>query len=325
MAEVGIGMKGFLGFGEESTYGLPVARTKFLEINSESINKTRPLIESGALYREGILDTKFVQGAVEVGGDVEFDAQYEGWLKLLKHVMGQVTTSQPDVTGAPTVYRHLFQHTPVLPTGLTFEVFRDTSGFVSEPNKSFIYQGCKVTSLQIQNGVGELLRVTASIMAQNEIRAAKSVEAFSSSRLAAYHQGTLKWDGSDAEVASYNLTINNSLGTRPKLGSQLTREPLRDGKLMVSGSFQGEFDTWAKHDDFLNAQKKVLNIRYNGNVIQGGLQEYIDMNMTVAVITGYRVVLNSPGRIIAEFDFKAYRTTSIGELEVTVQNTESSI
>lgn len=322
MAEVGIGMKGYLGYGVESTYGTIVSRTLFQEINSESIVKNRELVESASIYRAGILNTKVVQGAVSVAGDIEFDAQYEGWETLLKHVFGAVQSTQQ---GSTSAYRHNFTIADVLPTGLSFEVFRDSSNFASESNKAFIYSGCKITSMTFSAAVSELLKISMSIFGQNEERRTKTSETFNTSRLAVYHQGVLKWNTVDREVSAFSVTLNNSLDPRPKLGSQLSREPLRNAKVEVSGSFTAEFSSWAMYDDFLNAAERVLNVHFDGPLIQNGYPYYIDMNVNVGIITGLRVNLNAPGRLILELDFKGYRTTSINELVIELQNTVTSV
>lgn len=320
---VGIGMKGYIGFGEESTYGTPVTRTKFLDILGESIQYQRPLIESQGLYRVGVLDSKVVQGAVEVGGDFSFEAQYDGWEKLAKQVFGAVNST--NIAG--TAYKHLFTIADSLPTGLTFEVFRDQSGFTSEQNRAFIYKGCKINSMQFACGVGELLKVTCAIMGRDVERQAKTSETFTTTPLAVYHRGLLKWGGVDAEVSQFQLTLANGLDARPLLGTALTREPLRGSKVQVTGSFTAEFDSPAKFDDFLNAASRVLNVRFDGPLITGGLGQgyYIDMNINVGILTSVRIILNSPGRIMMEVDFKGYRTASINEVELAIQNTLTSV
>lgn len=322
MANVGIGMKSYLGFGEESVFATIVPRTKFFDISSESVVKSRDLIESGALYRTGILGSKVVQGQVGIAGEMEFEAQYEGWEVLAKHAFGSVQSTQQ---GATAAWRHNFTIADVLPTGLSLEIYRDSSNFASESSKAFVYAGCKITSISFASSVGELLKVSGSVLGSNEERRSKSTESFSTSPLAVYHQGLLTWDSGDAEVTNFRIMLNNQLDLRPKLNSQISREPIRQGKVEVTGSFTAEFDSWRKYDDFLNAAQRTLNVHFTGPEIQPGYPYYIDLNLNIAIITNLRVNLNSPGRIILEIDFKAYRTTSVNELVMEIQNTLTSI
>lgn len=317
---VGLGLTGFLGFGQESTYGTPVARTNFLEINEESIETNEGRIESAALAQVGIRNTKLAQGGISVEGDFSFDAQYSGWERLMKHLMGKVTSSQPDVTSNPTVWDHAFTIADQLPTGLTIEVFRGTETFVTEPNKSFIYEGCLLTSGAFSCGVDDLLNCSFSMMGEDENRGAKSSPTYSSSKLAVYHQGTILWNNDDVEASEFSFTINNVLEMRPKLGSRRTRPPTRSGKLEVTGTIMMEFVSWSQYDDFRNATERTFKATFIGDTITGTFKNTITIDVPIAVIMGHRVTLEAPGRIQMEIDFKAYRTDVAGELTFTMRN-----
>jgi len=317
---VGLGLVGFLGYGQESVYGTPIARTNFLEINEESIGVEEPQIESGALAAVGIRNTKSVQGGVSVAGDFGFDAQYAGWERLLKHLMGSISSSRPDVTSYPTVWDHTFDIANSLPTGLTLEVYRATEDFVTEPSKSFIYDGCLISAGSFSCGVDDLLKCRFTVIGHNEARGSKSTPSYNTSKLAVYHQGIIKWNANDVEVSNFTIDIANTLEGRPKLGSRYTRQPKRSGKLTVSGTFQAEFTSWAEYDDFRAATERVFNAQFIGDVIGGTYYNQITFNLPVAKIVSHKVVLNSPGRLIMEVNFKAYRTDSANELTVVMRN-----
>ena len=321
----GIGMRSFFGFGEESTYGSPVTRTNYIEINSESFMKQVARLESSSIIRRGILNTKVGAGAISLEGDVEFDAHYDGWLKLAKHAMGTVTTTQPDVTNAPTAYNHQFTIADTLPTGLTVEIFRDNAQFTTEPNKSFLYKGCKVNSMQLSCGVDEILKVTCGLVGQDEGRVAKSTDSYNTARFAMYHQGVVLWNGEDIEVSQFSVTVDNQYAARPKLGSQFTREYLPDQKIAVSGSLTAEFSSWNQYDDFINTTEREMIATFTGPTIAGSITYLIKLTMPIALLNNVRIMLNQPGRIMAEMDFKAYRTASANELTMDVRNISSTV
>lgn len=323
-SDVGLGLVGFLGIGQESTYGSAVSRTNFFEINEESIEVSEGRIESAALARVGMLNTKLAQGGIGVSGGFGFDAQYGGWERLLKHLFGTITSSNPDPTNAATVWDHKFTIADTLPTGLTVEVFRDTGGFTTEPNKSFLYQGCALTSGTFSCGVDDLLRTRFELMGRQEARAAKSTPTYDTSKLAVYHQGTILYNGDDKEVSEFSVTLNNSLEFRPKLGSRIGRQPKRSGKLQVTGSFVMEFISWAEYDDFRNATERTFTAEFLGDTISGTLKNRIYFDINVAVISGCRVVNSAPGRLTLDVGFKAYRTTTKYELEITLRNTTTA-
>lgn len=322
---VGVGFRGHFGYGEESTYGTAVARSHFTEINSESVQLEEARIESESLYRRGIINTRVSQGAKTVNGDVEFEAGYGGWLKLAKHAFGRVDTSTPDPTSASTVKRHKFTIQDTLPTGLTVELYRDTGDFVTGPNEAHLYSGCKISSMSFDCAVDEILKVGVSFIGRDENRGAKSTPNFSTERLAVYHQGKLVWGSDELPVENFNVSLNNNLEYRPKLNSRVTREPLPSGKVEVTGSFTTEFDNEAQYDDFRNATERALVITFTGLNISGSFDRYIKLTCNVVILSSVRMMLNNVGRIMAEIDFKAYRSLTLNELELEVQNTETGI
>lgn len=322
---VGLGMRSFIGFGDESTWGTPVTRTNYIELISESISKQVDRIISNSILRRGVLNTHVGAGAISVGGDISFDATYGGWLKIAKHAFGTVVTSSPDVTNAPTARQHVFSIADTPLAGLTFEVFRDTSQFVTEPNKSFIYSGCKVSSMEMSCGVDEILRVNASLIGKDEARGSKSTDSYTTSHVAVYHQGVVKFNTTDIEVDTFNVRIDNGFGGRPKLGSQYSREPVPEQKLAVTGSFEMEFAEWAQIDDFYNTTSREFKVTFLGDLIAGSIYNMIEITCPVSILDNVRVVLEQPGRIKIAADFRAYRTTSANEITMTVRNTETSI
>ncbi len=322
---VGLGMRSFIGFGDESVWGTPVSRTNYIELISESISKQVARIESNSILRRGVRNTHVTAGMISVEGDIVFDATYGGWLKIAKHAFGSVSTSQPDVTNAPTGYQHVFTIGDTPLAGMTFEVYRDSSQFVTESSKSFLYRGMKVSNLELSCGVDEILRVTAGLIGTDESRVSKSTDTYTSSRVAVYHQGTVRWNTTDVEVDNFSIRIDNGFGARPKLGSQYSREPVPENKLEVGGSFEMEFASWAEYDDFCNTTEREFKVSFQGSNLGGSIYELIQLVCPVSLLNNVRVVLDKPGRVKIAADFKAYRTDSANEVTMTVRNTDSSI
>jgi len=325
----GLGMNSWLGFGEESSYGTAGTRTNFLEIESETLMKEVTRIEAVSILRRGVVDNKVLSGTVHVAGDMAFPVQYDGWLKLLKHAFGAVADSQPDVTNAPTVYKHTFTIQDVLPTGLTFEVFRDTTQFTTEPNKSFVYTGCKIEKIDFSCAIDEVLKCSVGIMGQNEARAARSSSnpPFSTSPYVIFTQGILTYNNNDLEVNNVNLSLSNGLAARYKLGSALTREPVADVKIAATGSFECEFQDWNEYDDFVNTTERTLTLNFTGPSIQGGQSYKMNFTMTQVFIEKVKLSLDKPGRILMTIDFKCFRnsTSTINEIIADVYNTSATV
>lgn len=323
--DVGLGMRSYFGFGEESTWGTPVAPSNFIEINSESLNKQVGRIKASSIIRRGLRNTHVTPGGIMVEGDVSFEAQYDGWLKLAKHAFGTLVTSQPDVTGAPTAYQHKFTIADTPLTGLSVEVYRDTAQFVTEPSMAHRYAGCKVSRIEFGCAVDENLRVTCGFLGKDEARVAKATDSYNSARLAIYHQGVVKWNGEDIEVGSFNIALDNGLGMRPKLGSRYSREMVPDQKLNVTGSFEMEFKSWQQYDDFCNTEEREFRATFEGATIQGSIKQLILLVVPIGILNNVRASAEAPGRIMLNADFEAYRSESQNELELTVRNASASV
>jgi hypothetical protein len=326
MANAGLGMRSFLGFGEEVTWGTPVARTNFIEILNESITKNVGRIESQSILRRGIRNTHVVPGMVTVEGDIAFEATYDGWLKLAKHAFGAVASAQPDAGGSPLVYEHTFTLADTPPVGLTCEVFRDTSQFSSEPNKSFIYAGCKVSTFELACAVDEILKCQVSLVGKDEARGAKSTDTYGTAKVAVFHQGVIKWNGVDIEASSFSFRFDNGFGGRPKLGSQYSREPVTENKLEVGGSFEMDFESWDQYDDFVNTTEREFIAEFTGDTIQNAFKQMIKVTVPRALLHNVKVVLERPGRITVAADFKGYRHSSgTNEATMVVRNASATV
>ncbi len=105
----------------------------------------------------------------------------------------------------------------------------------------------------------------------------------------------------------------------------MTREPVRDAKLEVVGSFTTEFSSWAQYDDFRNATEREMIITYTGDTIGGSVAKTVKLECGVAVLTDETVVAAAPGRILIDQSFKAYRTTSANELILTMINETATV
>jgi len=323
---VGVGLTGFLGFGKESVYGTPVARTDFLEINSEAIETQEKVVESAALAQVGIRTTRRAQGAVSVQGTFDYDAGYSGWERLMTQTMGSISSARPDVTNAPTVWDHTIGIADILPTGMTFEVFRGTETFVTEPNKSFVYSGCQITQVQLSCKVDDLLKVQFSMFGMQEARQAKSTPTYPTDPLAVFTQGLCTWNNNDVSCENFQITFNNDLEQRFKLGSRFTRQPTRRGKLSVEIMFEAEFTQWAEYDDFRNATQRAFVAQFIGPSIAGtGFFRQITLTIPIGIIIAHKVMLKQPGRLIMQITAKAYRDgLGTNELAVVFRNTTTA-
>jgi hypothetical protein len=85
---------GIVGLGEESTYGTSVARTKFIEITSDSTDHSQDRMRVAGINGNSIDKTDIELGRITAGGDLGFEARYEGNELVYKHAMGGAAVAE---------------------------------------------------------------------------------------------------------------------------------------------------------------------------------------------------------------------------------------
>lgn len=155
------GLSGSAGFAIESTYGTPVTVTQFVPIVSESLVGSRARLESqGILAGRRILsDGQWAEGVIDVGGDFQCELYDRSCGKLLRAMLGSVST------GAPSGGYYAHTITPgSLPT-LTAQIGRPDSTATVQP---YTYTSLTVASWQMNAKVNEIVTLGLTFAGQNE-------------------------------------------------------------------------------------------------------------------------------------------------------------
>ena len=316
----GIGNNSFVGVGEEVTYGTAVARNRFLLQNSESIAPAEQNVEAGSIYRRGRHALRHVQGRVEVGGDITFNPQYssQALMIFLKHKLGAIASSQPDVTAAPTVYRHTFTPATALPTGLSIEVGKDVL--------AHLHAGCKVTSIGMRFTPGEMAECTVGIMGRETTSIDDSALVYTEGKLMVATNTTVTWAGNAQSCRDFTITIDNPLERRYFINSRFTSEPLRSGKTRVTGSFTIELADAVLYSDFRNLTQRALILTATGDTIAGGYAFEALFTMSVAKLVAGVAQANTEGVMTIPYSFEAFLDdNNANELSVRLQNEASGV
>lgn len=259
-----------IGFVDETTFGTPVAVTRFYEFVSESIKMDQARIESSAL-RSGtrvMRSDRWALGKKTVGGDVTFELANKSFGLLFKHMFGGVATAQPDSGGNPTVYKHTF--TPgAYPTSMTAQVGRTDVGGTTRP---FTYHGCRVESWELGCSVDEIASLKVSLNGEDEDTSTSlaTVSYPASLTLLTFVNGTLSIGGSSASVMSASVAGQNGLATdRYFLGSVLRKQQLEMGMRTYTGTFEAEFESLTHYNRFVNGTEAEIILNFQGGVISG--------------------------------------------------------
>lgn len=325
MGTSGFGHALRFGVGEESTYGTAVAVTDFFDVVSENFQASHNPVESGGVDTIGVKSANVAAGSVGFTGDAVIEARYTGMEKLFKHAMGGYAYT----AGTGT---HAFTIAAALPTGLTIEAYRDTSAFLTpDANKSLLYAGGKINSLTLDASLDAFLRLTCGFVAQTETRTAKTVtQTVGTGNLIVFTQGVLTYESAPVannviKVANFTLSLNNNLDTnKRRLGSRYILEPVRSGKISVSGSFSCDFISYTHYNDFLAATSKQITLVFTGGVV-GAFTEKMTITVPLGKVTSNPVSTNSPGQYIQEVSFKGYRDGSNNEFSISLVNNAASV
>ena len=358
MGSFGLGHNAYLGVGEESSYGTIVARDKFFDLLNESMVAEHRRIEAASLNQIGIRKNRIANGSLRFRGSVSMHLAYPDMGRFLKHALGgYVDPAAANATNG-SLYDHTFTIADALPTGLTLEIFRDTSSFYTpqgDVNKAFVYRGSKIGSMTISAEIDSFVELSLDFIAQSEDRQAKTAAATVLGDLdnarnpMVFTQGFLYYgtsgmtvseltgavtNGAGIAVESFSVTLDNNLEEdRGSLGSRLIREPVRSGgKLAVTGSFVADFNDFTKYDDFFNSTTRTLIFVCRNGYLSATNNGYEAMILTLEDIVPTDVPINiaDEGPIKQTVNFKAYRTLTgatltYGELGIVLTNAQSAL
>jgi hypothetical protein len=227
------GDNSWIGVGVESTFGTPVARTKFFEFMSESVKLDAGLEARSSL--RGRSRNRRGQKKHAVAGTVEFQLQVDGMEVFLKNALGSSSTS-----GAGP-YTHTISLARALPTGLSVELNRDASNIGG--SSAFLYDGCQIAKMTLKHSPGDFLKMSVDLVGEGD----SSLVAVSTPTFATF----VGWDwdsfaatinGVSVSIKDLEITLDNNLATeRYNLGSNKRKGFGGNGNRMISGKISVEF------------------------------------------------------------------------------------
>jgi len=293
---LGFGYNSWVGVGTEATYGTPVTRTNFLEINSESLTAEDDVVKSNSVYWLTDDVDNYCQGRKKIGGGIEFDVRVQGAESILKSAFGthSYIANGTSVDGGTL---HTFGIADAVGSPLTMEVNRDVA--------SFVYHGCKINSLTLNGGNEGMLTASADIIGEDEGTTAVSTPSFSTSKYWCFSQCALTIDSGTRSVTGFNVTLNNNLtDDRYHLGSRFMKEPQRAGRVSVTGDITVEFDGTTDWSTFNSAGTAALVAKYTGDTLTGTIANYLQVTIPYMRFTGMPINVSDSGRIMYTIPFE---------------------
>ena len=218
-----------LQFGKEASFGASAQATATVNLTSESIVESYEKGDEGSLLASKTATDKDVLG-VSVGGSVSFVLRPE-FAGLLFHGAMGGADAVTEATGG--FYNHTINLCNVnedLPS-FTFKMDRKA--------KKAIYAGCTISTLQLDCAAGDYVKGSFDIVGTSEITG--TFDEVSTYSIPSYRcvGATCNVDGSEFDISSATIKIDNGLVEAPKtFSSGLYKGQPQHGKRTVTVDFE---------------------------------------------------------------------------------------
>lgn len=316
----------YVCFGEESTWGTEVARAEFHR--SFEDGQMTPNVPFRRMNMLGEADPVLKFKEVESGGmTIAVPAVYDGMGTLLKHAMGNVTT-----TGSgPYVHAFVLDDNPYTRAsspliGLSAEQAYQlplTSGHESQllTGGRFASWGFAFAQNEEVKFTGELSGKTVAFEPVTGTPSFPDYGHATTSPLVLPSQCVVNIDGGGAEsVDSFEFTVNNALRTdRSFLGSSYVTGARRQGLREITGSIEMRYINELLSEKWLNQTSASLTVTCTGTGTD-------DMTFTFAKIyfTGDPLSMESGEDQGLTLPFTAYKTAAGANDALTIDVTNST-
>lgn len=313
------GVLGHVGLAKESVWGTAVSASDFFEILSESITTTKERFQTRNVT-SNLYEADDEAGLERHAGDIVVAANPENVGHILNGVFG-VNSVSVVLSGFLHTNEFTFATADTgslsaLP-GYTLEVAR---GGVST---AFRYAGAQFTSVQLNVGANQDLRVTASVLAKARTFIQKSTASFPGSPLSPFVFSTCSLSIDGAAVNRFEAmtwTFDNQLEGVPVLNASdeiaLTR---RTGAQMVRLSGTVEFRDMTDFESFADQTEHRVTANFT---LADSFNLLVDVPR--AVFTEFPVQIPGAERITVDFSMMGrYHTGSGNAAKLTLTTVNS--
>ncbi len=324
------GISSQFGMVDEPTFGVSPTVTRFLEFNDESIQKTVARLESSGLRvgRKVQRASQFVPSDVDVSGDINFEVQQQGFGLVIKHLLGNIASAQPNVGSNPTVWEHTGTVGQLDGKSFTCQVAKAGSDGVQ---RAFTYRGCKFAKWDLSCSVGSLLMLKPTVDGVDETTATAMAAA-------TYPSGVfpLGWanatitlpGGAVGNVSKFDLTGDTQLNLARRFMGATTafnkKEQLEGANLRAyAGSIDVEWADLSAYNLFLNGTTGVMTAMFEGPVISGSYNYALEVTLGAVRFDGQTPNVSGPDVVNTAYPWEWYYDgTNLPKIEIIeVQST----
>jgi hypothetical protein len=277
----GIGAGGLLGVAIEVTAGTYVAPTKFIPIESESLNWVQD-----TTFRRPIRQSADNIGAVLGDGHVEGDISMEALEDCILYFLYAARTTVVK-TGAGPNYTYTITGSAAALPAKTLSITVVRNGQV------FGYTGCAVASFTITIE-DNMLKFSCTLRGRTEASAASPTPTWPTT--APFGAGTYDLQVAGASIAdadSFSFEVDDSGDAQMRLRSTRGAAFISYGERTVTISMDRDFETRAEYDSFKSLTAQIVQMTATKSA-----NNKVTVNVPVGVREAYEVNLGGQGDLI---------------------------
>jgi hypothetical protein len=292
------GLGGQWGYVSETTVGTLVTVDKFLPVTAPEVEQEIERHDSQGIRAGRLITAAWKPGSHTIGGTIETELWNTDIATLFRHMFGAVQV-------ATNSSQWNYTYTPADLTGesMTMQVGKPAIDGTVHP---YTWGGAKVGSWTLTAEVGSLAMLSLDIVAMTETNGVSLAVASYDTALEpfVFTEANLLIAGSTNDVvSSFEISCDNGLTERPRLGSSYSREYLQNGFREITGSFKKDFESLVQYNRFVDADEAALVLNFDN----GTEQLVITANVR---FDGGGAPLSGPELLEEEVPFKVVHSTS---------------
>jgi hypothetical protein len=323
-----VGLTTRLCTGVETTYGTPVVCDRFLEFDSESLERKNEIIRSSALgsgrlgLRRG---SRSVVSSRHGEGSIDMEVVTNGMGRLFRNFMGGTPTITQQ--GATAAWKQVHTLGSLAGKSLTIQKqLRDEADVVVGAHT---YHGCKFVSAEFKIDKKGKLLLTLTVDAEDEdTGTAAAAPSLTATKVFHYRQGSLLIGGSGAgNIQSASVKVDRKMDTdRYHLGNAgVKKEPLVNDFVDITGNLSAEFADLTNYNRFVNDTPAALKLEFVGDLIASTFFETLTIDIAEIRLTGETPKVGGPGLVLVNHPWEAQWDGSSADMVVSYTSTDLAI
>lgn len=320
----------FVGIAEETTYGTPIASAEWLDVVREGVVAAQNFIDAETAAQR----TRRMRppGGYSVGGPIEMIVNPDNITKLLKWLLGDVTTTD-DGEVTPVAYKHEFEPAQTLKS-FTIEICPD----VGAQSKQIGGGICR--SIAFAAEAREVITASVEVFGQKDKLISPTTPTLSALDPFVFFEGDLKLETvSVAAAEAFRCTIANDIPDDVHVIGSRFIPGIRLQGLEVTGDMDIAFLNWDYYKRFWGGaavtepatRPETVALQFvatgpaNGSVGSGFENYLFQIDLPKVTLDTSEATFDRRDRVVESLGFTAlYDATATYAVKVTVINKKTA-